>query len=65
MKVCNSNTSADSKIRDFCDGSDFTNHDLFSNNPSTLILHCYYDVFKSQIHWAQKQRNILVSLTFM
>ena len=46
LQVYESHASTDGLLRDFCDGEDFKQHDLFGNYPYSLILHCYYDEFQ-------------------
>ena len=43
IKVQNSHTSTNGKIRDLCDGEYFKNHQLFGAVKNALIIHGYYD----------------------
>jgi len=43
--VVNSHQSADNRMRDFCDGSYFKNHNLFSKDMHALQIVLYYDEF--------------------
>ena len=44
-EVFNGHKSQDGIIADFCDGSNFENHELFSRNHMTLQIQFYYDDF--------------------
>ena len=42
-QVNNSHQRNDGKIEDFCDGEAFSEHPLFSSDPTALQLFLYYD----------------------
>ena len=50
----------DGKLRDFCDGQDFQNHELFDDEKMAgiaLIIHGYYDEFQVIFPLGSKTRN--------
>ena len=42
-QVFNSHKSLDSKLRDYCDARQFSNHELFKVEPNALQILLYYD----------------------
>ena len=73
FKACNSHTSTDGKIRDFCDGEYFKTHELFGVEQNALIIHGYYDEFqvtnplgsRTKTHKLGKQKIIYILIYIM